>query len=564
MAIKKPTTSLPVTASEYRSLLQSFIQDESGIKALQMMIGPDNKIQREGMYLLEILNNVIQSPNGTKNVFQRIPQEVFGGLSEGGRRNVQASLIGRAVQSTDKTESRRIHASGYTKIQEVIGQWAERDGAWSDTPEADLRQKGFKNNPNDDGSEARVFSRDGIPVLYKTIDFSHYSDFELMLDRIAIHNAVFPEMAMHVVGFGMRDDTPDILEQFSQGFCVIISQPEAYGQTPTLEDMERGMKERFFDLSQNGFFWVNGHDNIVIADVHDQNAVISPGGKLLVFDCEAFLKTFPIENMQPDEYQIKELQPVNGRHDSQAWKEILGPEYPAATEKEKAGILFELEHTGKVNYLVNGKSIAMRNPLTRYRQAPGCQPERYYEGTVLVGSPTAFRKEHKWEIPDIQYNTKAVDEIREAIATMMPIQMDIERFATMAQAATSTEKASDLIKQLRDTGRIEGLFNGRYIVQADPANPNNILMSEPEKVSFLLWTNNTENDCIAGAGKLTPSDKERLAHGQSIEKNGRKLCFNLDRGRVDETILIQRKQKQSINVTIPLDKQKPKPRIMKL
>ena len=82
------------------------------------------------MKLFDIIRRILSAskPLSHEKVFQRIPSEVFRGLPEGGRRNVQASLIARTIQGSDKKESRRIHPSGYTRIQELIGQWAERDG----------------------------------------------------------------------------------------------------------------------------------------------------------------------------------------------------------------------------------------------------------------------------------------------------------------------------------------------------------------------------------------------------------------------------------------------------
>ena len=551
MAIKKKYGPPMDSPSEYREMLRPFIQDESGIKALQQFIGPDNQITREGMYLLEILNNIIQTPNGTKNVFQRIPQEVFGGLSEGGRRNVQASLIGRAVQGPDRQESRRVHPSGYTRIQEVIGRWAERDGSWSDTPEGDLRKQGYDNNPRHDGSEARVFSRQGDPLLYKTIDFGHYSDFELMLDRIAIHNAVFPEMAMNVEGFGLRDDTPDDPNLFSQGFVVIISQPKAVGTTPTQQEIEDGMNLRFFDKSENGFFWINGHDNIVVADIHDQNAVRTAKGNLLVFDCEAFLKTFPVNQEKPERIPLKDMLPdSSNRFNETVWRNIIGDDYLAATPQDKSSLLLELRRTGKVNGLVNGKTIMMDNPAVRFRTLPSGQTERYYDGDILIGHPRAFQQEHVWKIPPLQSDEKLVNQIVSITGYLMPYQVDLEEFLYSQKwvgAYAASFNGGGVVRkeykdQLQKTGHIEGLVNNRYLVQLNPLNNQQVLISEPSKVSFMLWTaNNTSTDPSIS---LTADEKRQIAYGKTIQKGEYKITFDLDKGRIEKTLTVQKKLRQ--------------------
>ena len=549
MAIKRKDSEFPASPNEYRTKLLPFVEDESGIKALQRLIGPDNQMTREGMYLLEILNNIIQSQNGTEKVFQRIPPEVFGGLSKGGRRNVQASLIGRTVQGTDKEEQRRVRPSGYTLLQELIGSWSERDGSWSDYPEGDLRKQGYNNRPEDDGSEARVFSRQGDPTLVKTIDFSHYSDFELMLDRITIHNAAFPEMAMKVEGFGIRDDATD-----NSGFVVIISQPKAQGITPNMEQITDGLAMRDFDRTENGMFWINRLDNIVIADVHDQNCVVSPQGRLLVFDCEAFLKMFPIDKTLPERYELSELLPRSGRCDSDAWKEILGPDYPSATEQDKSLLIRELRRTGKVNGLVNGMTVTMKDPEVKFTRLPDGRTERYYDGPVYVGKPSAFSEEHLWKVPDIQFNEKNVSDILSTISNLMPVSMNMEEFLFSAPYAGDVvaswrdggELRRSYREQLRLNGRIDGTVHRRYLVQADPKDKTKVLISDVRQIAFMLWTNNTDNDSLGATGRLSPFEKKEILMGNTLIKDGKEIYFNLDKGRLDTVMTRQRKLKKTL------------------
>lgn len=53
--------------------------------------------RRRTNYNLQIINTLIQ--NGKKELFERIPQEVLRGMSEGRRRNVEASLVVRGNES---------------------------------------------------------------------------------------------------------------------------------------------------------------------------------------------------------------------------------------------------------------------------------------------------------------------------------------------------------------------------------------------------------------------------------------------------------------------------------
>lgn len=542
MAIKREKENTFGQSDNYRRLLQPFVQDESGVKALQGFFDADNKITREGMYLLEILNNVISKENGTEKVFQRIPSEVFRGLPEGGRRNVQASLIARTVQGSDKEESRRIHPSGYTRVQELIGQWAERDGSWSDTPEKNLTDKGFLHDPTDDGSEARIFDSEDGEIVVKTIDFSHYSDFELMLDRITIHNAVFPEMAMKVEGFGMRDDTPDIPEEFHRGFVVTISQKKAEGVVPTQEQIKEGLNERFFNKTNNGFFWLNGFDNIVLADIHDQNAVRSPGGLLLVFDCEAFLKTFPVDPEKPEIVPIDKLLPdKNGKFNQEAWKKILGEDFAMATTQELSSVVKELRTTGKITGLVNGKSLLMENPESKYLTSSDGQKRRYFDGNVLVGTPKAFEKEHLWKVPELQYDDRLVEEITKVTHHLMPYEVDLEDFLYnpkwVGQSTANYHEGGDYRKfyreELKTNGRIDGLVNNQYVVQRHPTDKSKVLISTPSRLGFMLWTGQGSKPDLPGAQDISQEDLQNLAAGKTVYRNGQQFYFDLDKGRID-------------------------------
>ena len=566
MAItRKPQPPLD-SPHEFRQMLRPFTEDESGIQVLKGCIDGENKISREGMYLLNILNNLIQSENGKEKVFQRIPSEVFGGLSEGGRRNVQASLIARAVRGADEKEPGRVLASGYTAIQEVIGQWAERDGSWSDTPEGDLIGRGFTHSLENDGSEARIFhNKKTDDLVYKTVDFSHYSHFELMMDRIAIHNAIFPEMAIKVEGFGMRDDTADDPERFHEGFVVTISQKKAVGHIPTQKEIENGLTARGFDRTDNGFFWLNIMDNVVIADVHDLNCVVSPEGNLLVFDCEAFLKTFPVDAEKPEVILIKDALPgKDGKLDEKTWRAILGSEYDNATIADKTALLKELRHRGKINGLIDGKIITLDNNEPKFRQDLDGRTVQYYDGNILVGRPRAFEKEHLWNVPPIQSDAMRVNLIRDTLHHLVPQTVDLNDFfndptwsGAIAMRGNAQER-NECIRSLKKNGIHEGLIDGRWVVQMDPSDSNRILVSEPSRLAFMLWTNSSALDDYPELGKLSPEQKEYLSAGYAIDVNGSRFVFDLDKGRIDKKTILQRRLSKKIDQAIdkPIDQKK--------
>ena len=286
--------------------LAPFLKRESAIKALQEML-VDDKVTRGGMYCLELINQITQ--NGTQ-ILERIPQEVFCGCPEGGRRNVAASALCRAGNGAVPTEPDAPGEDGLTRAQRIVGSWAERDGCWSDYTDTDQKKAGRLHDPDNDGSEARVYFDKGY--VYKAIDFSHYPSMAAFMDRITIHNAVFPETAMTVEGFGWRDDASDYKD-----YVVVVKQPYVVGTPPEsdelMDEVKRQIEEKGF-TELLGLFYVSESGNLLLTDIHNRNCVFSDKGTLLVFDCEAVLNQTPelggryvIPALQYDDSAVKEI-----------------------------------------------------------------------------------------------------------------------------------------------------------------------------------------------------------------------------------------------------------------
>ena len=265
-----------------REEFKPYLDKESAIEWLSRHMAGVG-LDRTAMYHLEIITNLIDHG---EEIFKRIPPEVFGGLPEGGLSNVQASVILRAEARADKQEPTEVLPSGYTREQELIGRWAEMAGCWEDYAEAAQEKSGRRFLTS--GSEAMVF--DGGDKVFKTIDLNHYGSVERLLDRISIHNALFPETRMVVEGFGMRDDAED-----STGFVAIVSQPFIEGgicpdsATASAKLTEKALEHKF--VNGVGFFFSVGED-VVVCDLHDENVIYDRDGNLHVFDCDIRLNTY--------------------------------------------------------------------------------------------------------------------------------------------------------------------------------------------------------------------------------------------------------------------------------
>lgn len=86
--------------------------------------------------------------------------------------------------------------------------------------------------------------------------------------------------------------------------------------------------------------------------------------------------------------------------------------------------------------------------------------------------------------------------------------------------------------ELATAGRLEKpvkLDNGAtLIVQSDPEREGYVLVSTPDKISRLMrLARPDEGDA------LSQKERETLISGLSVTRDGRRLAFNLDKGRID-------------------------------
>lgn len=263
--------------TDHEAIFRPFCDKESGVAYLDYLIEKDG-FSRKTTYLLQLLINLIS--NG-KTILKRTPPETLRGLSKRGRRNVEASLIARTNDCSDRWDSQGVGSSEglkphlWDRTIRRLSDWAESRGAWFDGADgvlADLygERVGF-------GAEANVYC-DGVHVV-KSIGIP-FNPVEAM-DRIAVTNFLFPETALELIGFGRRADGE---------FCMVVRQPFIHGgyvedacvHVDVLND---------FRPDPDGAYAVFCNDRYVLGDLHDRNVLRSPGGNLFVIDCNASLNT---------------------------------------------------------------------------------------------------------------------------------------------------------------------------------------------------------------------------------------------------------------------------------
>jgi len=128
-----------------------------------------------------------------------------------------------------------------------------------------------------EGAEAKVYFRDGSPAVLKE-RASIYSTTQKALDAIALHNFIFPETAMHVIGFTRDSDGL---------FRIILTQPYVRCQRlATKEEIDKLAAEKGFHDNREGQGTNYISDRIALEDMHPANVFIDEVTSLpICIDC---------------------------------------------------------------------------------------------------------------------------------------------------------------------------------------------------------------------------------------------------------------------------------------
>lgn len=220
--------------------------------------------------------------NGT-TVFERIPQAQQPGLSKGSALLCAAAIICRGCPGTE-SEAREIYRTddliGEGRVQEaLVEEWARIVGCWFD--EARLYLSSIS-QAYDMGTESTVFFDTENRLVRKFITLKHYNVLRLALDRIIIHNAIFPNAYMKVIGFGKDEDSQ---------FGVLIEQPYIEGIKVSEEERAEFMHKLGFEDAGEDFGMRLNYktQDLYIGDLNEYNVLKHDNGAIFVFDCDCRL-----------------------------------------------------------------------------------------------------------------------------------------------------------------------------------------------------------------------------------------------------------------------------------
>ena len=232
---------------------------------------------------LLILDNLIKDIENGKVTYKRFPQEASRGMHQGGTANATASILLSSNESSSGNASLSV-SERYERdkrqqpIQErIIESWAKAKSIWHDNLDTIEGKELFA-----EGGEAKVFANDGDTKVIKILSTEYFITPQFALDRITLHNTLFPEAALKITGFGRN----------SKGeFQFLVEQPFIQGTPATQAEIDRFITKAGFTKStkdKGNTFITN---DLYVSDLHDENVIKTPNGNLIVIDADLRLNT---------------------------------------------------------------------------------------------------------------------------------------------------------------------------------------------------------------------------------------------------------------------------------
>lgn len=230
---------------------------------------------------LKILTDYVQAFNSRRLLFSRYSANEQRGCTDGGTLHVVATILAAAETPTDqlsapegsfKRERERAEAQAA-----VIERWARTVGCWVDDVEHTFART-FGEQLTE-GGEAHVY--DNGNTLVKHIGLDYYIQPLFALDRITLHNTLFPSTHLIVLGFGRTSEGD---------FQILVQQPFIQGSRMSDEEIRAYAESLGFRLI-NPRNWTYATPDIYLSDLHDENVIRSPRDNVFVIDCDIRINT---------------------------------------------------------------------------------------------------------------------------------------------------------------------------------------------------------------------------------------------------------------------------------
>lgn len=211
--------------------------------------------------------------------YTRFTKEENIGLRRGGETHVEASIItGGSLKNGETYKGRKLEQWEENDRQEAdIIKYAKAKKIWTANTDAHFNK--LYGGLLDAGKEANVWYDEGRKKVIKAFNTFEYPDLQKALDGITLHNEKFPETELKTIGFGKNAEGD---------FTIIVEQPfiehNAAGTKPTHEQLVEFARSKGFEPSADGLDHNYKNDKVNLHDLHDENVIITPDGKLAAID----------------------------------------------------------------------------------------------------------------------------------------------------------------------------------------------------------------------------------------------------------------------------------------
>ena len=234
----------------------------------------------EALQMIDNLTNDIRYGRKDFNGFT-LPEHA--GLCKGGAPLIGASIVAgyarRSLTTGGYAESSQGGSPANWEIDEaqerLIEEWSKAVGLWFENSDSIIR-KNF--GPMiAQGAEAKVYYKAGDPSVAKERT-SIYSTTQKALEAIALHNYLFPETAMRVIGF--TRDSDGLLR-------IVLTQPYIRCQRlATKQEIDRMVEEKGFRDNWQGQGVNYISERLALEDMHPANVFIDElTGRPTCIDC---------------------------------------------------------------------------------------------------------------------------------------------------------------------------------------------------------------------------------------------------------------------------------------
>ena len=233
-------------------------------------------------WVLQLIDEQVNDiQNGTRD-FPRYNLSEHAGLCKAGPVLIGASIVAgyatRSLTASSHAESGQGGPANWQideRQEQLIEQWAKAARLWVEDSDKILTDTFGPMIAQ--GAEAKVYYREGDKSVIKERT-SIYSTTQKALDAIALHNYLFPETAMHVIGF--TRDSDNLMR-------IILTQPYVRClRLATKEEIDALVSAKGFrdNWSGQGMNYIS--DRLALEDMHPANVFIDEvSGKPICIDC---------------------------------------------------------------------------------------------------------------------------------------------------------------------------------------------------------------------------------------------------------------------------------------